>query len=148
MGVSALRRTPQCPETTGNIRIAYEPDRAFIMALVREKYPDRDVDKAVPWVEWCLTQPDRLVCVGPNSFGVASALWHYGIERHGGMAILCSRAKSGFEVLRMLRFMIAWAKEKGCHGDFDLAPDAGIDLGPFARRLGGVSRTVWKIPLE
>ena len=132
------------------IRSFCEADRAFVMRLVKEKYPDRPVEKAVPWVEWCLTQPDRLVLVGSHSFGVASALWHYGFERRGGLAILCSRPEPGsiFEILRMLRAMISWAKDKGCRGHFNLTADPDVDFGPVAKRLGGVELPVWKIPLE
>ena len=150
MALLELSGTPERPKQSRDlIHIASEPDREFIMDLVREMYPNRDVDKAVPWVEWCLTNPDRLVLVGTHSFGIASALWHYGFERHGGMAILCSKPENGsvFEVLRMVKIMIAWAKEKGCTGDFDLAPDSGVDFEPLARRLGGVRRLVWKVPL-
>lgn len=131
------------------IRTAVEPDRAFIMALVKEKYPDR-YDKGVHYVEWCLTQPDKLVAVGPNSFGVASAYWNYGFERRAGSSILCARPVAGaaLEIVRMLRFMIAWARQQGAQGPFRLQEDTGVDFGPLARRLGGSERIVWEIPLE
>ena len=76
------------------IRAAGEADRAAIMALVKEKYPER-YDKGVLYVEWCLRQPDKLVAVGPNSFGVASAYWNYGFERRAGSSILCARPVAG-----------------------------------------------------
>ncbi len=131
------------------IRRAAEPDRAFIMELVREKYPDR-FDKGVHYVEWCLKQPDKLVAVGPNSFGVASAYWNYGFERRAGSSILCARpvAGSALEIVRMLRFMLVWAKQQGCEGLFRLQEDTGVDFGPLARRLRGRERIVWEIPLE
>lgn len=130
------------------IRPAVEADRPFVMSLVKEKYPDR-YEKGISYVEWCLTNPDRLVAVGPNSFGVAAAMWHYGFERRGGISILCCRPVAGaaFEVVRMARFMLGWAREKGCRGEFTLMEDTGADFGPLARRLGGVAKTVWRIPI-
>lgn len=131
------------------IRRFEEADRPFVMGLVKEKYPER-YDKGVRYVEWCLTQPDKLVAVGPNSFGVAAAYWNYGFERRAGSSILCARAVSGsaFEVLRMVRYMIAWAKDQGCIGSFRIQEDTGVDFGPLARRLGGHERAVWEVPLE
>lgn len=131
------------------IRPATESDRTLIMDLVKEKYPDRYL-KGVRYVEWCLTQPDKLVCVGPNSFGVAAAYFNYGFERRAGASILCARPVAGsvFEVLRMVRYMIAWAKRQGCEGDFRLQEDTGVDFGPLSRRLGGREKVVWEIPLE
>ena len=133
-----------------DIRPFVESDREFVIALTKEKYPTRDISKGIPWVEWCLTQPDRLVLVGPNSFGVAGALWHYGFERRGSLAILCSRPRPGaaFEVLRMVRTMIRWAKERGCSGAFKMESDPETDFGPLVRRLGGQSRTFYELPLE
>lgn len=131
------------------IRRAVETDRAFVMELVKEKYPDR-YQFGVRYVEWCLTQADKLVAVGPHSFGVATAYWNYGFERRAGSSILCARPVPGaaLEVLRMLRFMINWAKQQGCEGSFRLQEDTGVDFGPLARRLGGSERIVWEIPLE
>ena len=130
-----------------SIHIASEPDREFIMDLVREMYPDRDVDKAVPWVEWCLKNPDHLVLVGENSFGIARAEWVYGFERLGKLLILCSRGKS-LEALRMVRKMIAWSKTRGC-SDFRIDANTGVDFASFAKRLGGHRQTVlrYDIPL-
>ena len=130
------------------IRRATEIDRPFVMELVKEKYPDRYA-QGIPYVNWCLNNPDRLVAVGPHSFGVASAMWHYGFQRRGGISILCCRPVAGasFEIVRMVRFMLDWAKAVGCEGDFTLVEDTGVDFGPLVRRLGGVSRTVWRIPL-
>lgn len=126
-----------------------EADRPFVMALVKEKYPDRYLH-GVRYVEWCLTQPDKLVAVGPNSFCVAAAYWNYGFERRAGASILCARpvAGSAFEVLRLVRYMVAWAKQQGCEGSFRLQEDTGVDFGPLARRLGGSERIVWEIPVE
>lgn len=131
------------------IRRAVETDRDFVMGLVKDKYPDRYL-KGVHYVEWCLTQPDKLVAVGPNSFGVASAYWNYGFERRAGSSILCARPVAGaaLEIVRMLRFMLRWARQQGCGGSFRLQEDTGVDFGPLARRLRGAERIIWEIPLE
>ncbi|MFA5897720.1 MAG: hypothetical protein WC829_01275 [Hyphomicrobium sp.] len=134
------------------IHVATDADKPFMLALAREKYPGRNIDLGIPWVERCMANPDRLVLVGPNSFGIAQADWLYGFERRGRLDMLCARPQPGvaLEALRMVRMMVGWAKSRGCLGTFKLDADTGVDFGPFARRLGGVKVTSvrYEIPLE
>lgn len=133
------------------IRRATLADMPFIVEMARERYPQRTIDQGIPWMEWAIQNPDRLVLLGPNSIGVAQALWAYGFERRARLDMLGARAVPGaaLEALRMLRLMLVWAKEKGAEGTFRLDADTGIDFGPFARRLGGkpVTVTRYEIPL-
>ena len=133
------------------IRRAKLEDMPFMVALANEKYPMRMIEKGIPWMEWCIQNDNRLVLLGPNSIGVAQVEWNYGYERRARLDMLGARPVSGaaLEALRMVRMMLAWAKEKGAVGTFRLDADTGIDFGPFARRLGGkpVTLTRYEIPL-
>jgi hypothetical protein len=131
------------------IRRATDADKPFMLALAKECYPDRGIERGVPWVEWCMANSERLVLVGPNSFGIARVEWIYGFERRSGMDMLCARKGTGFEAFRMVRVMLRWAKESGAKGEFKLEADTGVDFGPFARRLGGRSNAAqwYMIPL-
>ena len=145
MALLELSGTPERPQRS--IHIASEPDREFIMELVREKYPTKAVDRSVPWVEWCLKNPDHLVLVGENSFGIARSEWVYGFERLGTLLILCSRGRN-LEALRMVRKMIAWAKTRGCL-EFRLDANTGVDFAAFGKRLKAKRETIlrYNIPL-
>ena len=130
---------PELPEPVCHIRRATEADIPYMLALAKEKYPDRPVEMGVPWMQWCLQNPNRLVLVGLDSVGVAQADTHYGYARKGRLDWLCGRPVKGaaLETLRMVRMMIAWAKEQGCVGDFRLDAETDVDFAPFSRRLGG-----------
>ena len=148
MALLELSGTPERPKQSGDlIHIASETDREFIMDLVREMYPGKDVDRSVPWVEWCLKNLDHLVLVGDNSFGIARAEWVYGFERLGTLLILCSRGRN-LEALRMVRKMIAWAKTRGCL-EFRLDANTGVDFAAFGKRLKAKRETIlrYNIPL-
>lgn len=146
-------RAPALP--VGNIclgiRKATLDDMTFMVALAAEKYPARTIELGIPWMEWCLQSPERLVLVGPNSAGVAQVSWNYGYERRARLDMLGCRATPGaaLEALRMVRMMLDWARQQGAKGSFRLDADTGIDFGPFARRLGGkpVTHTRYEIPL-
>ena len=133
------------------IRRASLDDMPFIIGMAKEKYPARQIEQGIPWMEWCIGSPERLVLVGPNSVGVAQVDWRYGFERRGRLDMLASRPQAGapWEAFRMVRMMLAWAKEQGAQGTFRLDADTGIDFGPFAKRLGGepVTLTRYEIPL-
>ena len=133
------------------IRRASLDDMPFIIGMAKEKYPARQIEQGIPWMEWCIGSPERLVLVGPNSVGVAQVDWRYGFERRGRLDMLASRpqASAPWEAFRMVRMMLAWAKEQGAQGTFRLDADTGIDFGPFAKRLGGepVTLTRYEIPL-
>ena len=133
------------------IRRATAEDIPFVRELARLKYPERAIEQALGWFEWCLKNPERLVLVGTNSVGIAQVDWRYGFERRGRLDMLASRPMpyAAWEAFRMVRMMVAWAKEQGAQGTFRLDADTGIDFGPFARRLGGtpVTLTRYEIPL-
>lgn len=134
------------------IRVATPDDMAFIVALAKEKYPDRDVERGIPWMRRCMGDPEQRVLVGRNSAGVARVYWRYGFERRGRLEMLGARAVPGaaLEALGMVRMMIAWARLQGAVGSFALDADTGVDFGPFARRLGGRHVRVdrYEIPYE
>lgn len=135
-----------------SIRKATVDDEAFMFAIAREKYPERAIERGAPWVRWAMKHEDRLVLVGPNSFGIAQVSWFYGFERRARLDMLCARPVSGaaLEALRMVRIMVAWAAEHGAEGTFKMDADTGVDFEPFARRLGGkaVTATRYEIPLR
>lgn len=123
----------------GAIHRATEADKPFMLEIARAKYDARVIDKSIAWVEWCMGNPERLVLVGANDFGIAQVDWIYGFERRGRLDLLASRPTAGavLEALRMVRLMVGWAKEKGCQGTFKLDADTGVDFTAFAARLGG-----------
>jgi len=128
------------------IHRALDADKPFMLELAKEKYPNRDIERGVPWVEWCMGNRERLVLVGRHSFGIARVEWIYGFERRAGLDMLCARKGAGFEAFRMVRMMIQWAREQGAQGEFKLDADTGVDFGPFARRLGGrASSAQWYV---
>lgn len=134
------------------IRRATDADKPFMLALAQEVYADRVESRSVAWVEWCMQSPEKLVLVGEHSFGIAWAALKYGAEMKAGMDLLCARRSGGgiMEAFRMVRQMLEWARSQGARGDFRLDADTGVDLGPFAARLGGrPSPQKWYlIPLE
>lgn len=139
------------PPVVSSIRRATLADMPFMVAMAKEKYPVRKVELGIPWMEWALANPERLVLMGDNTIGVAQVSWNYGFERRARLDMLGARPVSGaaLEALKMVRLMIAWAKEQGAQGSFRLDADTGVDFGPFARRLGGkpVTLTRYEIPL-
>jgi hypothetical protein len=126
-------------------------DMPFIIALAKEKYPARQIEHGISWMEWCIANPERLVLVGPNSAGVAQVNWKYGFERRARLDMLGARPTAGaaLEALKIVRLMVAWAKEQGAQDTFVLDADTGVDFEPFSRRLGGKAVTVtrYEIPL-
>lgn len=126
-------------------------DMPFIIDMAREKYPARQIERGIEWMEWAIQNPERLVLVSPNAVGVAQVSWNYGFERRARLDMLGARTVPGvaLEALKMVRLMLVWAKEQGAQGAFKLDADTGVDFGPFARRLGGkaVTTTRYEIPL-
>lgn len=140
------------PVFLDDIRVATEADIPHGMAIAREMYPTRDVDRALSWAKWCIANPDRLVLIGPNSVGCAQIDWIYGFEQKARLDFLaCRRVKQApLEALRMLRLMLNWARSRGVTAPFVLDADTGVDFAPFSGRLGGATETVvrYQIPLE
>jgi hypothetical protein len=134
------------------IRRATEADIPYMLALAKEKYPDRPVEQGVPWMQWCLQNPERLVLLGQDHIGVAQVNWHYGYSRRARLDWLVGRPVKGavLETLRMVRMMIAWAKEQGATGDFQLDAETEVDFEPYSKRLGGRKITVTRylIPIN
>lgn len=134
------------------IRLLTEEDIPRGLEIAREMYPTRDVDRAVPWVRWCMANPDRLALIGPNSVGCAQIDWIYGFEQRARLDFLACRRnkKAPLEALRMARVMLNWARSRGVKAPFTLDADTGVDFGPFSERLGGTKQVMvqYKIPLE
>lgn len=134
------------------IRVATMADMPFMVALAKEKYPNRPVEQGIPWMTDNLQSPNCLVLIGTDSVGVASISWNYGFERRARCDMLAARPVrgAGWEAYRMVKLMIEWAKQNGAKGAFRLDADTGADFGPFARRLGGTASTFtrYTIPLE
>jgi len=122
-----------------SIREAVLEDAPKWLALAVQRYPDRDVGGMRAWVEWCITNPDRLVLVGRASVGIAAVSLNYGVERRGRMDVLYTipHLKPGLEAFAMIEIMMRWAKQKGAQGPFYIEPDTDVDFGPFVQRLGG-----------
>lgn len=148
MEIRALSDLETLAQARG-IRRATLADVDDLLVLCKERYPDRDVDAARKWGEWCLCHPERLCLLGANSFGIARVEWMYGCERRSGIDMLVTRPGAGFEALLMLRLMLEWARRNGASGPFKLEADTGIDFGPFAARLGGKpsAARIYEIPL-
>jgi len=119
------------------------------LAVAQSRYPGRPVEQAVPWVEQCIASPNRLALVGDRACGIAEIGLYYGFERRSRLSFLFSSPGAGMEPLRILRQMVVWAKENGAVGHFVVDADTGVDFGPFARRLGGVTvnEARYRIPL-
>lgn len=130
------------------IRVATLNDMPYMIALAQESYPNRGIERGIPWMEWALKSPERLVLVGPGCAGVAQVSWNYGFERRARLDMLAGR--SHWSTFKMVRYMLAWAKSMGATGTFRLDADTGVDFAPFAKRLGGrpVTLTRYEIPLE
>lgn len=140
------------------IRRATPDDVPFLVELAREMYVKRPgtldnlVEQgAVGWLRWAIGNPDRLVLAGQHSGGVASVSWYYGYERRARVDVLCARPMpgAGLEAMRMVRVMLAWARERGA-AHLRLGADTDVDFGPFARRLGGIRKTevYYDFPLQ
>lgn len=140
------------PVAVSTIRRATADDIPFILKLAQEKYPNRDVSKGMKWFERCLHNQRRLPLVGPHSFGIAWIEPLYGFEERAGMDVLACRTSSaaGWEILRMVKLMLGWARALGAEGQFRLDADTGVDFGPLAARLGGElsPQRYYLIPLE
>jgi len=129
------------------IRPATLEDMPFLVALAQEAYPGRGIERGIPWMEWAIQNPERLVLIGPGCAGVAQVSWNYGFERRARLDMLAG--KSHWSTFKMVRHMLAWAKSMGATGNFRLDADTGVDFAPFAKRLGGkpVTLTRYEIPL-
>src|SRR5262245_16460009 len=126
------------------IRVADESDAPFILALAREKYPQRAVGEgALRWGLWAMRDPNHLVLVGPHSVGVCSVTWNYEFERRARVDMLCARTVPGaaLEAMRIVRLMHDWARQQGAE-TFRLAADTNVDFAPFAARLGAIPKAV------
>lgn len=121
------------------IRVAEPKDIDPYLALAKDLYPHLDVYLAKPWVEWCLSRPDRLCLVGDRSFGIAEYSVLYGFVPRGQLAILGSQ-RGGWESFKIVKTMLEWAKSKGAVS-FRLDANTGVDFSPFCRRLGGMEVT-------
>lgn len=127
------------------IRQAAPEDLAEIIRRIMLHYGVRaspeKIKQSSPWMQQAIVDPNRLVLLGPNSFGMARVGTFYGSERQASVDILCCRpiASAAFESLRMLRKMIAWTRRRGAP-TLRLEADRGIDFEPFARRLNAERR--------
>lgn len=133
------------------IRRASMADLPAIAALGKEKYPGRDIDSGMPWVAERINDPDSIVLIGGNTFGVARLTRGYGFEKRGRLVILAARPAPGaiFEPLTMVRMMVSWSKSQGATLPFRMDADTGVSFKPFSDRLGGreVVTKHYEIPL-
>lgn len=134
---------------TGRIRIATAQDIARWLPVAQAAYPDRGVERGLPWIRWCIESPNRIALTGEHSCGIAQVTLKYGFEPRAMLDMLFSDGRAGIEPLIIVRQMIVWAKAKGAVGRFTMDSDTGIDFGPIARRLGGCSVDIrrWTVPL-
>jgi hypothetical protein len=139
------------PKLVIGIRIATLADIPWMLDLAKECYPERGVERGVPWIVDCISSPRRLVLVGQNSMGVCAITPEYGFELRACVTMLAARRvkTAPLEALRMLRVMLQWARERGAQGSLRLEADTGVDFEAFARRLGGSKKTTsfYAIPL-
>lgn len=134
---------------SGTIREATEHDIARWLPIAQKAYPNRQVERGLPWIRWCIENPNRLALTGEHCCGIAEINVKYGFEPRACLSMLFSDGKGGMEPLRIIRQMVLWAKINGVVGSFTLDTDTGVDFGALARRLGGrpVDIRRWTIPL-
>jgi hypothetical protein len=122
-----------------------------LLAHYRGRATPETIMRGAKWMAWAINNPDRLVLLGPNSFGVAQTGMFYGCERRASIDILCCRPNAGasLEALRMVRKMVAWARRRGAPS-LRLDSDTGVDFAAFGKRLGAkpVTVTKYEIPVR
>lgn len=142
---------PQTPLASGAIRVARAADIPFMYEIAAASYPDINAGDHIPWIVWCIQNPERLVLVGERSFGVAKFIWQYGVGKQASLEVLAARpGRPLLEPFHMVRQMVIWAKQCGVQKPFVLAADTKVDFEPFAKRLGGEKQTTTQffIPME
>jgi hypothetical protein len=134
------------------IRPATLDDLPQIAQRLLQHYAGRATKETIlrgaPWMTWAIGSRERLVLIGPNSFGVAQTGMFYGCERRASVDILCCRPSAGssLEALRMVRKMVAWARRRGAPS-LRLDADNGVDFAVFGKRLGAKPVTVTKFEI-
>ena len=128
-------------------RRAIPADLPFLLGLAKAAY-DSEVDlKAVArWLEHSIFDPDIMMLRTEDAGGVATVLplFHHPHRLHGHMLFLARNPNacmaSAMDAFRVLRALVEWARSRGAI-DFSGGSDTNVDLGPFFKRLGGVSDT-------
>jgi hypothetical protein len=122
-----------------------------LMQHYRGRATPATIMQGARWMAEVIANRNRLVLIGPNSFGVAQTGMFYGCERRASVDILCCRPSAGgsMEALRMVRKMVAWARRRGAPS-LRLDSDTGVDFAAFGKRLGAkpVTVTKYEIPVR
>lgn len=128
------------------IRIATLEDLDWLLDLARERYPYFEEDGARTWLTNVLTNQDVLCIRGEYGALVACAhvlMWNPK-KPQVHMVFVVARPNRAFEGYRMLEIMVQWARSLGASAHF--GEETGIDLAPYARRLGAaMDRPSWRV---
>lgn len=126
---------------TGVIRLCTPDDVEWMIKVASSRYPGEfDPDQARVWVPQRLTSPDMLFIRGEHSFGVAHLARRFNAPDRvqAYLTLLYSDADNThlLEPLMLVKNMKEWAVSKNA-SKFWMSDISGIDLGPFAKRIGG-----------
>lgn len=109
--------------------------------ICQAAYPEGYYDPAASesWIRRTSRIPDSLLLRGEASWlGVTLARpWWNPMELEARFLPIVSTKGSGFELVKMNRMAIDWARERGAKRFYWVAV-TGVDLGPLARRFGAV----------
>lgn len=122
------------------IRKCSTEDVDFLYDLALLRYGDRIKDRAALriWLARAIQLPDIFIArSGHGALAGALQTFFYDPQPELRLLYLVSQRPSPWDSLKLLRSLIEWGKSKGC-ARLRLTNETGIDLEPFARRLGRV----------
>lgn len=125
------------------IRLCTPDDVEWMISIANGRYPGEfDPEQARAWVPARLKEPTMLFIRGERSFGVAHLAKRFNSPTRVQAYLTLLYSEPGFmrslslEPFQLIKRMIEWGKEKGAT-KFWMSDISGVDLGPFAKRLGG-----------
>lgn len=123
------------------IRPATDEDLDWLMNVAGTAYPAGTYDQQAGRNYWrqIINSPVCHMYRGERSAMAAMlvSMPYAPAQKFATLLPVMSLGNAGAELMIMTRILLDWAKEQGA-SRFDFSAITGVDLGPLARRFGGV----------
>ena len=124
-----------------NIRRCVEADVPWMADIAHRRYPDEfDYESAKAWGYQQIKIPEMVFLRGERAFGVAHTARRFNAPKRLQAYLTLLYAEPAhtqlLEPYRIVEGLVDWARERGAT-KFWLSDISGVDLGAFAKRLGG-----------
>lgn len=123
------------------IRNATEQDLDWLMFVAKHAYENGTYDEEAGKNYWkqIMSNPSCKLLRGDKAAmgAIIVSMPYAPSKKFAALLPVMSLGNSASELMKMTRMLIEWAKNEGA-SRFDFSAITGVDLGPLAKRFGGV----------